>query len=218
VPVIDHEYDQTMLELLAELGSERSEPRRYCIDMLLTKKATLVGERFWPERRWIAPGVSREVIVSGAHWVLPERHDYVTRATFYYNGAYAHFGPRAIFPTTTVDASGLALDGAKHYRMRLPADVPVSDSWEITAYSLTTRKALDTPSHRLAVSSASPVRWRNDDGSIDVEFAPVPPLGREGNWIATRPGEPLAVVLRFYEPLPRLLERRWIAGDLELVP
>jgi hypothetical protein len=153
-PVLEH--DKAMMGLLASLGFEKGKPfrpdertaiildraaqdvQRYCLDMFMTMKATMYGAPFWPDRHWAAIGLSREVVTGGAQWVFPDRLDYIARATFYYSGVgvQKRFGTQAIYPSTAVDANGNPLDGGKHYRIRLPKDVPVDDFWEVIAMSM----------------------------------------------------------------------------------
>ena len=52
------------------------------------------------------------------------------------------------------------------------------------------------------------------EGNIEIGIGPTVHAGRENNWISTRPGEPIAASLRFYEPGKRIIEKQWVAGDL----
>jgi hypothetical protein len=230
------EYDKGIVGMAASLGIEKGKPfqpdermghildhaaqgvQRYSIAMMMTLKGAMMGgARFWPDRHWVVPGLTRDVIDGGAQWVFPNRLDYVERASFYYFGVGVpkRSGTRGIYMLSTVDAKGAPLNGSRHYRLRLPKDVPAKDFWEVIAYSVITRSYIDTPANRIDVSSAVPTYKTNNDGSIDIYLGPTPPPRREANWISTRPEEPYEVTLRFYGPQQRLVEKQWVAGDIE---
>lgn len=43
-------------------------------------------------------------------------------------------GVGSIYLSTYKDADGQWLDGAKHYRLRVPANVPAKNFWSVTVY------------------------------------------------------------------------------------
>lgn len=55
----------------------------------------------------------------------------------------------------------------------------------------------------------------NEDGSVDIYFAPASPKGLERNWIPT--GEDFFRLFRLYGPDKPLFEKTWRLGDLEKV-
>ena len=57
----------------------------------------------------------------------------------------------------------------------------------------------------------------NEDGSIDIYFAPEAPKGWENNWIQTIPGKSWFIILRLYGPLEPWLDQTWRPSELELV-
>ena len=232
-PVLEH--NKAMMKLLAILGIEKGRPfrpdqragrildraardaQRDCIDRLISMKSLMTtGSRFWPDRHWVMLGISHEVVDGSAQSLFSDRLDFATRAAVYYGGmgVQKRSGTHAICLLATVDSNGNPLDGSKHYKILLPGEVPVNDSWEVIAHSLVTRSFIDTPANRIALSSANPIFGTNRDGSIEIDIGPTAPPGRENNWISTRPGEPLAVWLRFNGSGKRIIEKRWVAGDL----
>ena len=56
---------------------------------------------------------------------------------------------------------------------------------------------------------------RNDDGSVDVYFAPTAPKGREANWIPT--SEDFFLVFRLYGPEPSAFDKSWKLAEIEKV-
>jgi hypothetical protein len=231
-PVLEH--DKAMTGLLSSLGIEKGRPfrpdermgrildraardaQRYCIDRLHSiKSVTTGGLRFWSDRSWLMPAIKREAVAS-IRSSSADRIDYATQAAVHYSGVGVQKRPdgQAICLLATVDSTGNPLDGSKHYKMLLPAEVPVNDSWEVIAYNMVTRSFINTPANRIALSSANPIFKTNPDGSIEVDIGPTAPAGREDNWISTRPGEPIVVCLRLYGAGKQIIEKQWVAGDL----
>ena len=116
-----------------------------------------------------------------------------------------------------LDESGEPFDGSKTYMATLPPNPPVNNFWAWTVYDSQTRSMLQTdqPSPSLDSIQRDPVL--NEDGSIDVYFAPQAPEGKEDNWIQTVPGKSWFTVLRMYGPLEPWFDQTWIPSDIQLV-
>ena len=56
---------------------------------------------------------------------------------------------------------------------------------------------------------------KNDDGSVDVYFAPKAPEGMESNWIPT--GEDFFLLFRLYGPGKAIADKTWKLGDVAIV-
>jgi hypothetical protein len=116
-----------------------------------------------------------------------------------------------------LDAEHRALDGAKTYRLRVPANVPVKDNWSVTIYDTQTRSMLQTDQEYAGVNSLGDGLKQNADGSYDVIFAPNLPDGvDERNWIQTIPGKSWFIIFRAYGPLQPWLDKSWRPGEIEL--
>ncbi|MGI9645695.1 MAG: DUF1254 domain-containing protein [Ilumatobacteraceae bacterium] len=113
-----------------------------------------------------------------------------------------------------VDAEGDALDGAKNYRLRIPADVPAKDFWSIVAYDPQTRSELQTGQPYPSRNNERDDLRYNDDGSVNIYFGPEPPAGYEDNWIETVPGKGWFILLRLYGPLDAWFDHTWKPGDI----
>jgi hypothetical protein len=57
----------------------------------------------------------------------------------------------------------------------------------------------------------------NDDGSIDLYFAPKPPAGKSSNWIPTDANGRFEALFRFYGPDKPLFDKTWVLPDIERV-
>jgi len=126
-------------------------------------------------------------------------------------------GAGSQYALLNMDKNGEYMDGAKTYKLNIPANVPAKDFWSIVAYDPQTRSQLQTGQpfpgrnnqrHKLDV---------NKDGSIDLYFAPKAPKGKNANWIQTVPGKGWFIALRLYGPLDPWFDKEWQPGEVELV-
>jgi hypothetical protein len=122
-------------------------------------------------------------------------------------------GAGAFALTAISDGSGAALDGAKSYRLRMPA----GDGWSVTVYDRETHTLLKGVA-RAGVSSASAGLTRNEDGSVDVSFGPAAPSGKQSAWIPTLPTGTFEVMVRFYRPSAGVFDGSWRMAEIEAAP
>jgi hypothetical protein len=108
------------------------------------------------------------------------------------------------------DKDGHTLDGAKSYRLRVPANPPAGQFWSVTGYAILSQEGI-------AVRSSRETLLKNADGSIDIYFAPTAPKGFESNWIPTVPGKAWWTAFRLYAPLQPYFDKSWPLPDIELV-
>ncbi len=84
------------------------------------------------------------------------------------------------------DKDGNSFDGAKTYRLTMPAKPPIEQYWSVTAYDRVTHALIrDMP--RASRSSQITELQKNADGSVDLFFGPSAPAGKESNWVPTKP-------------------------------
>ncbi|HEY5879915.1 MAG TPA: DUF1254 domain-containing protein, partial [Nakamurella sp.] len=77
------------------------------------------------------------------------------------------------------DRTGAFLDGGKHYRLRIPGDVPAKDFWSVVVYDPQTRSELQTAQPYPSKNSRRDPLPENPDGSVDLYFGPTSPDGHE---------------------------------------
>ena len=114
------------------------------------------------------------------------------------------------------DANGNFLDGAKSYKLHIPANVPAKDFWSVLVYDALSRSQLDNGQPYPSVSMYSGPK-ANGDGSVNVYFGPEMPAGQEKNWIRTVPGRGFFPMFRWYGPLAPLYDKTWKLPDVEQV-
>jgi hypothetical protein len=114
------------------------------------------------------------------------------------------------------DATGTPLDGAKTYKLTVPADIPINDFWSVTVYDSASRSMMHTSQAYPALGTYDDVAT-NDDGAIDLYFGPKAPEGHEANWVETDPAKGWTTIFRLYGPLEPYYDQSWKLNDIELV-
>jgi hypothetical protein len=117
----------------------------------------------------------------------------------------------------TRDSEGEYLDGAKSYKLNLPASIPFERFWSVMLYDNQTRSMLQTGQPKPDLGSQSGTVRENDDGSIDIYFGPECPPGVEDNWLQTVPGKGWIPLLRFYSPKASFFDKSWRPSEIEVV-
>ena len=125
-------------------------------------------------------------------------------------------GTGGVYMNTYLDKDGNSLIGSNTYRLRVPAEVPVKQFWQIPIYEVATRSMINTDQKKATLSGTDDLR-RNDDGSVDLYFGPVTPEGFEKNWIKTIPGEGWFAMPRLFAPLEPVLNKTWRWNDFERI-
>ncbi|UJF22724.1 DUF1254 domain-containing protein [Shewanella sp. OMA3-2] len=146
------------------------------------------------------------------------------RTLFYFNAggvtpamAVTKSGAGSDYALAFLDAQKQAFDGAKTYKLHLPANVPVNNFWAVTMYDTQTRSQLQTSQPFPTVGSLTDGIKMNSDGSYELFFGPKAPKGQEGNWLATVPGKSWFLILRMYGPLDPWINKTWRPSEIELV-
>ena len=121
------------------------------------------------------------------------------------------------YSMTSQDSNGDAFDGAKTYKLNIPANVPAKDFWSIVVYDPQTRSELQTSTPFPSKNSETGNMVANADGSIDLYFGPKAPKGKENNWIETVPKKSWFPILRLYGPLEPWFDKSWKPGEIEPV-
>lgn len=114
------------------------------------------------------------------------------------------------------DNQGKLLNGARNYRLNVPANAPVKLYWSAVAYNGDTH-ALIRNTQWSSRSSQTAGLQKNADGSADIYFGPKAPQGKASNWIPTSADGRFEVLFRFYGPEKALFEKTWVLPDIEKI-
>ncbi len=182
---------------------------------------TMDGIKIYDDRQWIMGFLNRDVFFNGednytmnsdARVMFHYPYTAVTPAM-----AKPRIGIGSDYGIAYVDAAGQPFDGSKTYKVNLPANPPIKDFWSLTVYDSQTRSMLQSERQPPALDSIQNEPKTNDDGSVDIYFAPEAPAGQENNWVQTIASKSFFVILRMYGPLEAWHEKTWKPGDIELV-
>ncbi len=223
--------DRVMISVLKSIGIEKGKP--FAPDELTAVlEAAAADAHDWLDTNY--PRFFTSPYFEGTHWAVPASPEALQgmQTGFADPDSYAvddrgilysfiyfsakHIGQGQFYVMTIADNDGAALDGAATYRLRVPADPPVSLYWSATVYDRANHaliRDLPYPSR----SSHRPDLVANPDGSVDVYFGPSAPEGKESNWIPTKPGGQFEVLFRLYGPKPALFDKTWTLPDIERV-
>jgi hypothetical protein len=169
----------------------------------------------YPDRRWEWAFVGGSATWDSQGYVNTDR-----RAGFAYVAigmspamVEKHIGAGSQYLWTPRDADGEFLDGARDYRLHIPANIPVKNFWSVVAYDADSRSILRNEQPFPSVSTYTGPH-SNRDGSIDIQFGPEAPAGKEKNWIQTTPGKGWFVLFRLYGPLEPFFDKTWKPDDI----
>lgn len=233
---IDHEYvdpaDMDMRGMLAGIGIVKGQP--FSPDELqrdILEKAALTafkiskamfshgidklpGGLLWPDRQYINP------FIGGSPFFLADTYMNMDNRSVFFSCAYSAspamamniVGMGAKYPATVRDADGDILSGGKTYKLHLPKGIPARIFWSVTVYDAEHASGLDNGQPLPSINSMDqPVH--NEDGSVDIYFAPKKPNGAE-NWLATVPGKAWFILLRLYGPDQPYFDNTWKPDDI----
>lgn len=223
--------DRAMIDQLKSLGIEKGRP--FTPSPAVTKQLQAGVEEgrewlearydagmipFYEKSRWNYAGSPALVKSAQAGYDEPEAYPVDLRGVAY---SYAFVGLKRMgtgqfYLISIKDRQGKDFDGAKTYRLSVPADVPVQQYWSLTAYDRETH-ALIRNMDRASRSSQIADLKKNEDGSVDIVIGPEAPAGREANWIPTDPKRDFELMFRLYAPTKALFDKSWVLPDLEQV-
>ncbi|MFD3191932.1 DUF1214 domain-containing protein [Sedimentitalea sp. HM32M-2] len=224
------EQDKVMMAMLASLGMVRGEPFEPDEEM---QAAMLEGlqcaydtmqEHFitrsvvplWEDRKWGVWAFAEGQPEAGFPYVTDEMVLIDDRA----GGSYSwitylpkKLGGGTFYLTGLTDSDGDMLNGQDSYKLNVPADTPAEGFWSVIVYSMKS-KGFVAGNERVGLATPNlPDMQVNDDGSVDVYFAPTAPDGLESNWIPT--GEDFFLLFRLYGPAEGWIESGWQLPDVE---
>jgi hypothetical protein len=223
--------DRAMIDVLRSIGIEKGKPfapdagiksgleagAREARAWLASRYATGLPT-FYEGGQWLMPANPEMMEAVKADFNDPERYPVDARGVTY---TYAFIGIKRLgtgqfYLISISDRNGDAFDGAKIYRLNVPANPPIEQYWSLTAYDRETHALIrDMP--RASRSSQIADMQKNADGSVDIYIGPSAPAGRDANWVPTDPKHPFELMFRAYAPTRAFFEKSWKLPDVEKV-
>jgi hypothetical protein len=177
----------------------------------------------YPDSRWVTGFIAGDYRWLGGNDGMAGR-DLDARTYFFYMAtvntpkmAARIPGKGSQYAVTWLDETGNGYDGAKNYKVNIPANVPAADFWSLVVYDPQTRSELQTSQPYPSKNNKRDKLITNADGSVDLYFGPKAPAGKKANWTATVPGKGWFAVFRLYGPLDPWFDKQWQPGEVELV-
>jgi hypothetical protein len=224
------ERDKAMIDSLKTIGIERGKPfdpdgktQQVLGEAIKEAHLWLDGRietlpPFYPGHRWFFPITEEMARNVQSFWQTPDSFPVDVRGMAYSLAFFSgkHVGENQYYLMTTSDKEGKALQGDASYRVRVPANAPVTQYWSITVYNRDTH-AFIRNARWVGRSSQTPGLQTNADGSADIYFGSKAPASGETNWIPTDPNGRFEILARFYGPQKPLFDRSWRLEDVERV-
>lgn len=184
--------DPETLGLLASIGIEKGKPFEPDARMkaILTEAADvgnataralayrtrLSDAYFYPDGAWCTPFVGGSYLFERDGVRLLDARSFMF---FYATGitpamAIQMVGAGSAYAGAFVDANNRPLDGAQHYRLHLPPNIPAKSFWSLVLYDTQTRSMLQTDDPHPSIGSQKHGVQINSDTSVDIYFGPTP--------------------------------------------
>ncbi len=222
------ERDRFFMAMLKRVGLEKGKPfNPTSRQKKILEEAVLVGEAmakandlakrttapYWPGASWkLALGLDPSQRTE-FYDQLDQRAEWFYEAVSTSKGMVTTTpGVGSIYLANYTDKSGNWLEGGKSYTLHVPPNPPAEQFWSVAVYSWDTRTLIDNEQKKSALSSRQDL-IKNADGSVDLNFGPTAPKGKEKNWVQTIPGQGWWVYLRFYAPTKAYFDKSWTIGD-----
>ncbi len=223
--------DRVMIDQLKSLGIEKGKPFK---PDAMTSKQLQAG--IAEAHQWLEAKYNTEMLpfYERGRWNFPTNPDLMKAATASFDEpdaypvdirgltySYAYIGIKRLgagqfYLISIKDKDGRTFDGAKTYRLNVPANVPVQQYWSLTAYDRETH-ALIRNMPRASRSSQIPELQKNPDGSVDIVLGPKAPKDKDANWIPTDPKRDFELMFRLYAPTKALFDKTWVLPDVTQV-
>ncbi len=224
------ERDRAMIDPLKTIGIVRGKPFKPDAKTQEILNAAVQEAKAWFEahydalppfyegRRWFFPTTAEMTQSVLGDWRVPDSYPVDARGTVYTLAFFSakHLGESQYYLLVGNDKDGKPLDGKAAYRLRVPANVPVTQYWSVTVYDRNTHAFIKNAKW-VGRSSQTPGLQSNADGSVDIHFGPEAPAGKDSNWVPADPNGRFEVLARFYGPQKALYDKTWSLNDLEKV-
>ncbi len=220
--------DRPFAEMLASIGIRKGEPFAPTPEQAELLESAVTEAHAWLKTTY---ETAFPPFFEGSQWFFPsspefiegqrdgfdahgEVYPYSSRGVIYHMAfiGLKHLGIGQFYLVDVRDGEGELFRSDTTYRMRVPADVPVSQYWSVTMYDATTH-AFIRNNTKYSVSSHTPGLVTNDDGTVDVYFGPRATPGSEANFIETGDSSGFELMFRFYGVGPDVMAKKWALTD-----
>lgn len=223
------ERDKAMMGILASIGIEKGKEFKPDAE---TKRALNEGLKqaydwmqhyfinhsmipYWNNKQWQVWQFAEGQPEAGFPYVTKDRVLVDERAGgsyFWITYLPKVLGGGSFYLTGLRDSDGALMNGNDTYKLNIPKDTPAKDFWSVIVYSMKSKGFIENVETVGRSSQNIDKLKKNDDGSVDIYFAPKPPAGLESNWIPTK--EDFFLIFRLYGPDKPLFDKTWTLNDV----
>jgi hypothetical protein len=231
------ERDKVMIGMLSTLGIEKGKPfqpdekTKKLLDAAIRDAYLIMQQGFvtpgraltawWPGSQWMNmnPEIMKKV---GQGWSFESAdavwtYERAITPFFWANYLPAKMGGQQLYLMGLRDSKGELLSGESTYRLRVPADVPVSKFWSLIMYGQRTKSFVPNSLDRAGIDSYEKSKLKtNSDGSVDIYLGIEAPKEYERNWLPSA-GQNFFLIFRLYGPGKSAYDKTWKLPDLEKV-
>ncbi|MFC4279060.1 DUF1254 domain-containing protein [Achromobacter aloeverae] len=208
-----HANDYPMLDRLRRIGLGGNPPVAYSrldptVQQALAQAGPEAGRRIADYVAGLGSGYNGWNTVSEG--IGTYGTDYLRRAAIAYAGLGAGVPEDVMYPVTSIDSKGRALDGDKDYVLhfdkgQLP---PVNAFWSLAVYGPNQTFA-ENQAGKYAIHSNDALKY-NADGSLDIYIRhKAPGRDKQDNWLPTPASGPFMLNMRMYWPRTIALDGAW---------
>lgn len=222
--------DRPFAEMLATIGIERGKPftpsarRTEVLEAALRDAHEWIREiyehepAFFAGRQWFFPAGADFVKGQNQNFADGNVYPYTDRGVIYHMAfiGLKRLGVGQFYLVNLRDRDGNVLRSTQTYRLRVPANVPVSQYWSVTMYDGADHTFIQNNT-KFSVSSQTPGVHTNPDGSLDVYFGPQAVPGLEANFVETGSSHTFELMFRFYGVGPAVMSKQWQLDDVDLL-
>lgn len=144
--------------------------------------------------------------------------NYEQRAFIAFIGLGANLAEDAVYPSTSRDSEGNAIDGKNKYVLHFEKNEtpPVNAFWSLTAYN-SEDFLIGNTINRFALGDRDDLEF-NEDGSLDIYIQNTDPSGdKTSNWLPSTQEGLTNLTLRLYWPKKSALDGTWIVPAVRKV-
>jgi hypothetical protein len=172
------ERDKAMIDQLKTIGIERGKPfepgtktEQILNDAIQEAKAWFDARYdtlppYYEGEHWFFPSTAEMIQNVMSDWRVPDSYPVDARGAAYTLAFFSakHLGESQYYLLTGNDRDGKPLDGKSSYRLRVPANAPVTQYWSMTVYGRATHTFIRN-ARWVGRSSQTPGPQKNADGA-----------------------------------------------------
>lgn len=205
--------DQSIIDKFKEIGIVPGKPYTFIQEHPEFKDAILNGIN---EGAKVVDSLSKNIGRQVNGWNLAPikkeyfGDDYTLRTAYAKKAIYVNTPAEAYYPSTSIDANGMILNGKNNYSITFPAGKlpPAKYFWSITMYDNASQLLVPNDLKRYSIGDRTRGLKKNPDGSLTIYVGHAKPGAGTANWLPA-PAAEFNLMMRIYGPGEEVLNETW---------